>query len=294
MTNGMFLLRVTSSLPTFLPLALMVKHARSNLQTRIVTRKGIEKSLQEAIEYINGKKATNAKLGKKRPSTASLLNEFSQEHADKLTPTQRTVHRHLKDKDAKTKAQAAADQQTLNNVEELTLVALVQTLAARAFPLGRRRIMRYALEIARIRHPNLEKISESWFRRFQSRHPQKLKAAWSKSLNTSRAAAVNPTTIAHYFQLLKVTLEQYNFTPKEIYGFDESGFPFGGDGVNERVYGGGRSVQHKQDEGNKENVSVMVTICADGTYTTPTAIFKAVHYNSAWAEILNDRELKLK
>src|SRR5258708_24102600 len=38
----------------------------------------------------------------------------------------------------------------------------------------------------------------------------------------------------------------------------------------------------------------MVTICADGTYMTPTTIFKGVHFNSAWAEALKDSKLKLK
>lgn len=268
-------------------------HARSKLQSRVIHRHGTNTALQEAIKYIHDNTGP-PKLGKKRPSAAFLLNEYSAMLPSTLTPSQRTVYRHLKDKDTKTKAQATADRQLLNPTEEATLVSLIQTLADRAFPLGRRRIMRYALEIARIRHPDCEKVGESWFRRFQSRHPKKLKAAWTKTLDTSRAAAVNPATIAHYFQLLKATLDEFNFSPEEIYGFDESGFPFGGDVVNERVYGGSGGVQHKQDEGNKENVSVMVTICADGTYTTPTVIFKGVHFNSAWVETLRNSRLKVK
>ncbi len=43
----------------------------------------------------------------------------------------------------------------------------------------------------------------------------------------------------------------------------------------------------KQGEGNRENVSAMVTICADGTYTTLTAIFKGKNYNLAWAKADN-------
>ena len=179
-------------------------------------------------------------------------------------------------------------------MEEATLVSFIQTLTARAFPLGHRKIMRYALEIAHIWNPSCEKIGESWFCHFQSCHSEKLKAAWTKSLDTSCAAAVNPTTITHYFQLLKAMLDNFNFVPEEIYSFDESGFPFGGDGINEHVYGGSEGVQHKQGEANKENVSVMVTICANGTYMTPTTIFKGVHFNSAWAKALKESKLKLK
>src|SRR6266436_2564193 len=93
------------------------------------------------------------------------------------------------------------------------------TLAAHAFPLGHWKIMCYALEIVCMQNPSCEKIGESWFCCFQSCHSEKLKAAWTKSLDTSRAAAVNPTTITHYFQLLKATLDNFNFVPKEIYGF---------------------------------------------------------------------------
>src|SRR5260221_324525 len=264
----------------------MVRHTHSKLQDRVVYHQGTDSTLQEAISYINGK-ASGVKLGEKHASAASLLNEFSEKHPNKHTPSQQTVYQHLKDKDAKTKAQMAVDRQLLNAVEEATLVSFVQTLAAHAFPLGHQKIMCYALEIAHIWNPSCEKIGESWFCHFQSCHSEKLKAAWTKSLDTSCAAAVNPTTITHYFQLLKAMLDNFNFVPKEIYGFDESGFPFGGDGINEHVYGGSEGVQHKQGEANKENVSVMVTICADGTYMTPTTIFKGVHFNSAWAEALS-------
>src|SRR5258708_19676081 len=96
--------------------------------------------------------------------------------------------------------------------------------------------MHYALEIAHIRNPSCEKIGESWFHHFQSRHSEKLKAAWTKSLDTSCAAAVNPTTIMHYFQLLKATLDNFNFVLKEIYGFAETGSPFRVDCINECFY----------------------------------------------------------
>src|SRR5258707_819469 len=163
----------------------MVRHTHSKLQDRVVYHQGTNSTLQEAISYINGK-ASGVKLGEKHPN--------------KHTPSQRTVYQHLKDKDTKTKAQMAVGQQLLNAVEEATLVSFIQTpLTARAFPLGHWKIMCYALEIAHIQNPSCEKIGESWFCHFQSCHSEKLKAAWTKSLDTSHAAAVNPTTITHYF-----------------------------------------------------------------------------------------------
>ncbi len=144
--------------------------------------------------------------------------------------------------------------------------------------------MLHVLQLAQICHPTHRSMGYSWFHQFKSCHLEDLKATWTKNLDTSHAAAVNPIIIEHYYNLLKATLLEYRFTPSEVYGFDESRFPFGGDGIHECVYGGDGGIQHKQGEGNKENVSAMVTICVDGTYTTPTAIFKGKKYNSAWAE----------
>src|SRR5260370_18392458 len=226
----------------------MVKHAHSKLQDRVIYRQGIDSTLQEAISYINEKSNGASKIGKKHASAASLLIEFSEKHADKLTPSKQTVYHHLKEKDAKTKAQTTVDWQLLNPVEEATLVSFIQTLTAQAFPLSHWKIMHYALEIACIWNPSCEKIGESWFCHFQTHHSEKLKASWTKNIDTSQAAAVNPTTIAHYFQLLKAMLDEFNFVPAEIYSFDESGFPFSGDGINEHVYGESGGVQHKQGE----------------------------------------------
>ena len=181
----------------------------------------------------------------------------------------------------------AADQQILNTIEEATLISFIQKLAACAFPLGCQQIILHALQLAQICHPSCKSMSYPWFCQFKSCHPKDLKAAWTKNLDTSHAAAVNPIVIEHYYKLLEATLLEYAFTPSEIYGFDESGFPFGGDRICEHIYGGDGGIQHKQGEGNRENVSTMVTICTDGTYTTLTAIFKGKNYNSAWAKADN-------
>ena len=146
--------------------------------------------------------------------------------------------------------------------------------------------MLHALQFSQIHHPTHESMGYSWFCWFKSCHP--------KNLDTSYAAAVNPTIIEHYYKLLEATLLEYRFIPSEIYSFNESGFPFGGDRIHEHVYGRESGIQHKQGEGNKENVSTMITICAGGTYTTPTAIFKGKNYNSAWAEADSTLHLQVR
>lgn len=62
--------------------------------------------------------------------------------------------------------------------------------------------------------------------------------------------------------------------PELIYGMDESGFPLGEFGKKRVVGRRGVKRQHKQGSGDKENVTVLVTICADGTHLRPTIIYK--------------------
>jgi len=46
----------------------------------------------------------------------------------------------------------------------------------------------------------------------------------------------------------------------------------------------GTKVQHKIGSVNRENVTVLVTICANGTALKPTIIFKGQHFQQRWAE----------
>ncbi|KAE9386129.1 hypothetical protein BT96DRAFT_960643 [Gymnopus androsaceus JB14] len=59
-----------------------------------------------------------------------------------------------------------------------------------------------------------------------------------------------------------------------FYGGDETGIQ-SGIGTTEYVVGRkGKGVQHQQRDGNRENITVLPTICADGTNLVPAIIFK--------------------
>ncbi|EJF65281.1 DDE-domain-containing protein, partial [Dichomitus squalens LYAD-421 SS1] len=101
---------------------------------------------------------------------------------------------------------------------------------------------------------------------------------WSHSLDSSRARAINPHNTAEYFRLLKEVIEggegEEEVPTELIYGMDETGIQLGV-GQSERVLGPkGQSIQYQQRSGDRENVTVIVTICADGTSLAPAVIFK--------------------
>ena len=93
---------------------------------------------------------------------------------------------------------------------------------------------------------------------------------------------MNPAAVHHWFQLLQAQYNKFNFDCVNIYAMDESGFPFG---TGEKV----KVIAHKmtkrahvQHDGNHKNVSVIVTVCADGGFVPPMVIFKGQNVNSKW------------
>ena len=115
------------------------------------------------------------------------------------------------------------------------------------------------------------------------RYRSHVSTKWSVSLDTIWAKSVNPIVAKHYYDLLKVTLKEHNFSPENIYGFDESGFPLGGSKkihIIGPVSGKGK-IQHNN---NKENVTVMACICADGSNVPPVVIFEGRYFLEKWKQ----------
>lgn len=95
---------------------------------------------------------------------------------------------------------------------------------------------------------------------------------------------MNPITKEEFYQLLKETRESENIPDELVYGGDETGIQ-GGIGTREYVIGGtGKSIQHQQRDGDRENITVLPTICADGTNLAPIIIYKGEHFQSSWLQ----------
>ncbi|KAF8876882.1 hypothetical protein CPB84DRAFT_1714963, partial [Gymnopilus junonius] len=87
-----------------------------------------------------------------------------------------------------------------------------------------------------------------------------------------RAKYLNPEAVKSWFDILEEWVVKLGIDPKNLYGMDESGFPtaYGG---KDRVLGErGTKTQHKQGGADRENVTAVVTICANGTSVRPLLI----------------------
>jgi len=105
-------------------------------------------------------------------------------------------------------------------------------------------------------------------------------------LEDKRGRAANPHTKEEWWKLLKEILIKYSIKPHNLYGSDEVAVLLAGQGEREVVFRpaqpGGAPKQ--QTEGTQENITVICTICADGTSVEPGVIFKGIAYDVRWGD----------
>ena len=99
---------------------------------------------------------------------------------------------------------------------------------------------------------------------------------------------MNPHTNEAWWKLLGETIDKYNIKPHNIYRTNEVGIQTQGGGEHEHVFGPHtKAAPYQQRSGTWENITVIVTICADGTTTPPAVIghlFKGSAYQVTWGE----------
>ena len=91
-----------------------------------------------------------------------------------------------------------------------------------------------------------------------------------------------------FFDILEATIEgegDNDIIPGElIYSADETGLMLGVTLHKRVIAPAGRKIQQPRCSGKRENVTVLVTICADGTSLPPAVIFKGEGYQMSWKQ----------
>ncbi|KAF9224585.1 DDE-domain-containing protein [Gyrodon lividus] len=119
-------------------------------------------------------------------------------------------------------------------------------------------------------------VSHDTVNSFATCHADHVAQYWSSSLDTARGRAVNPCM---------------NIEEDCIWVADETGLQPGGR-PEQCVFGPAKKkTQHQQRDKNYENITVMVTICADGKSIPPLAIYKGQAFSTNWHQ---DNELKAR
>ncbi|PPR06282.1 hypothetical protein CVT24_000795 [Panaeolus cyanescens] len=181
----------------------------------------------------------------------------------------------------------AIEKMWLSPSEEQTVVNFILEMAGRSFSLSHRRLKEHVDSICRSKYSEdafpSSGVGKNWTYRFLLRHYDELRIACSSPLETKRGKAVTPKANAAWWKLLEGVLKDYDIKPHNIYGADKCGIMNRG-AEREKVFGP-RDQQgpvYQTKGGNCDNTTVLVTICADGSYTAPTIIFKGKAFQTSW------------
>ena len=98
----------------------------------------------------------------------------------------------------------------------------------------------------------------------------------------SRAKADNYYDYKDYFELPEAKIKQYNIETKNVYNLDEKGFLIGILNKMKRVYTKPQSYGKKSkligagQDGNRDWITILACICADGTKLPPGLIYQTL------------------
>lgn len=174
-----------------------------------------------------------------------------------------------------TRKEGHAHELLLTSPQEEVLVEWIKVMGHRGIPLTATTITDYVADI--VGHT----VGESWIRRFKARHPD-LKVKWSSTLEKCRAASLNPALVNEFYDLLEDTIKIHNLQPENIYNMDEKGIQLGiGQKVKAFVDRDQKDVYSIQD-GNRELVTVIETVSADGSCLHPSVIYQGKRRDLEW------------
>jgi len=150
--------------------------------------------------------------------------------------------------------------------EEDIIIQYVLEDASCGFPFSYDRLEKVANSLLSCRDVPGEVVVSTWVGQFLDRHRAHLQTHWSKPLDTSRAKSLNPTIVRHWFEeVVKSFYIDTGILPENTYSMDESGFPPAASKSTRSIGARGTKTQHKQGSAYRENVTALVTICADGS-----------------------------
>ncbi|KAG8841380.1 hypothetical protein FRB96_007838 [Tulasnella sp. 330] len=177
----------------------------------------------------------------------------------------------------KTRAEAHGGQQLVSVGAELALKEFIKAVGPRGIRVTT------ALMAALVYDICGKTVGKNWSYRFRGRH-RDLKARWTIPLEVKRRQALNRHNVGGFFDLLEAIQLMYAIPPENIYNMDEKGVQLGiGDAHQRVLVDRDQKYVNMLTNGNKEMVTVLETLCADGTATiVPYYIYQGVRIQRSW------------
>ena len=168
---------------------------------------------------------------------------------------------------------SAEERRNLHPQQEQQLLRYIEQLTERGLPPTRAMIQRFGSEIAK------RELGIHWVDRYIKRYEIHLISRWATGIDRSRHQAESQSKYSLYFELLRSKISKYNIKPRHMYNMNEKGFMLGiltrsKRVFSRRMYEEGKIKAHIQD-GNREWITLLACICADGSAFDPAIIYQS-------------------
>ena len=184
----------------------------------------------------------------------------------------------------------AQNQQLLDPQQERRLVDYINELTERGIPPTPAMVRNFAFNITGNMPGN------SWSHRFCTRWNETIKCRYLKTIDFNRKNADRYESYQYFFDLLRQKLEYYRISTENQYNMDEKGFMIGVMNKEQRIFTKdtfqkGHTLAANQD-GNREWITILATICADGTFLPPGILYqsKSGDIQAEWVEAATSQQ----
>ena len=116
-------------------------------------------------------------------------------------------------------------------------------------------------------------LGQHWISRFLNRHPH-LSSKFSTQVHKQRIIKSNPKILKQAFSVLGNMIRTLNIVTQNIYTMDEKGLIMGKSTKVKVICVRERKSPPLLKEGNRELITTVETVCADGTVLPPMLIYK--------------------
>lgn len=121
---------------------------------------------------------------------------------------------------------------------------------------------------------------KNWSAGFRRWHEATLDQRYLNTLDLERYKAESESSFRQYFTILEEKIALYNIQPYNCYNMDEKSFLIGHLQKVQRIFPKALMARQKLlgtgQDGNREWITIVATICADGTSLPPALIYKAI------------------
>ena len=176
-----------------------------------------------------------------------------------------------------TRAAKYEQHRNLTTTQQQELVQYITKLSKQGLPPTKEMVQNFGTAIAG------KPVSESWVGRFINANNIHLICQWAAPMDRSRHNADSGLQYKRYYDELYHKISHYNIEERLIWNMDEKGFMIGRMGRSKRVFNKSAYTTKKlksfTHDGNREWITILATICADGSSLPPSIIYSAKSSN---------------